>query len=161
MWRWLCASQRLFSTDLWPRGLWESWILSSYTITPPCTQEPSEQHLEVSSAFLTLRNPCYHPVHRPLALTSTGTTIFTRQPMQGSCRVILCQPVLCHQKLLAFNGKGSWAGLIHQDLNSVFQCLRKGGIIIHIPLLLRSLNKIHGQSLYISQKSYLNWKCND
>lgn len=158
MWKLLCASQLLFGTDLCPRGLWGSWILFSYTIMPPSTEEPSVQHLEVSSSFPTLRNPCYHPVHQPLASASFGTTVFTRQPMQGSLRVILCHPIMCkfHQKLLAFKGKGSRAGSIHQDRNSVFQCLTKGGIIIHILLLLRSPKKIHGQSLHTSQKSYLN-----
>lgn len=146
----LCL-QLLLGTDLCPRGLWESWILSSYTVMPPSTEEPSVQHLEVSSAFPTPRNPCYHPVHLPLALASIGTTIFTRQPRQGSCRIILSHPVMRHQKLLALKGKGSRAGSICQDHNSVFQCLTKGGTIIHIQLLLRSSNKIHGQSLHTSQ----------
>lgn len=67
--------------------------------------------------------------------------------------------VMHHQKLLAIT-KGSRAGSIHQDHNSVFQCLTKGGINTHM-LLLRSPNKTHGQSLHTSQKSYLNCKGKD
>lgn len=65
--------QLLFGTDLQPRGLWESWTLCSYTVIPPSTEEPSVQHLEVSRAFPRLRNPCYHPVHQPLASASIWT----------------------------------------------------------------------------------------